>query len=270
MTWLIGDRERDGWLITQSADPPRTPLDEYRARTGIRLAHDFRGDSLTAGISGQLLTAVNGPTFDEDVADTLDGNPLLSDPFSLLVSHSFSLFATNHRFETSSPTAVDFGTGSFLVHWTGRFPDPAGVCDLFGNRDGSSEGFEVQFDQGAQKVQALAQPVGQGLDGAEFVESIGTDEWVDIVVIADRAAGLWKLGTILNETSTALSPGTLTSADPLQIGAVNGLACVAEVMALRVAFGTQVEGRSPTQLARAIAKTIWLEPDDRRVSTPFK
>jgi hypothetical protein len=272
MTWLVGDRERDGWLITGGREPPRTPLDEYRQATGIRLAHDFRGDSLTDAIGGVVLTPTSA-TIDNLVSNTLDGDPI-SDPPSLLWSHAYKTTGTGSSLAAGAATDVDFGLGSWMAHFTVAFDSQAAACDLGGNRDGSSEGWLLRWTQASDLLQVLAQPVGEALVVAQITEVLDSVAAVDhheVVIIADRANDRLRLATINAEVDVALpATGSFTTAAPFAIGKVLGLSCIATVMGVRVAFGSQVENRSPLAVAQASAKLIWWDDEFTRVETDAK
>lgn len=273
MSWLIDGRGRDGWLITATADPPKTVLDEIRAALGIRLAHHFGGNSLTDVIGGVALATVNGPSFDTTVSDTLDGTPLASDPPSLTWSHAYQTTITNQSFDAPLPSSVPVGADSVMVALMGRDPSAApGVCSWVGNRDtGDEDGFEIVYDKTTGEMRATAQVVGETAVSAEIAAVMDDNFWRPIVMIADRANGILRLSDFETEMSVALPAGTLASAAPFSLFQVGGkLACTAQMMFCMVAFGEQVEGRSAQPIAQALAKLVSVTDQFSFVSTPLK
>lgn len=259
------------YWVTPPILAPVTPTDEFQQATGIRLSHAFVGDSLVDTEGGVVLAPVGAPTIDNPVTNTLDGAPLITDPPSKIWSHSYRYTLTTQAHQAASPSAIDFGTQSFMVSATVRFGVQGAPAALCGNRDMSLEGFEIKYDTASNKLQFAAQPVSGGAVITEFVEAMETGTlWYEVCAIVDRSAGLIRLGTVANESSAAIGVGSLTSALPFSIGKGRLPAIIGDTMGVRVAFGSQVEGRSPKLIAQSVAPLIWFSRTFERVVSTAK
>lgn len=252
-----------------SGGVPRDAFEAYRTATDIQLAHNFAGQ-LADDVGGLVLTQIGSPQENVAISNLLDGFPLTSDQFSHLQSRAYGYPTTADGHTTASPTSIDFAEQSFLIEWTGRF-SPQGLSgDLCGNHDGVV-GIEARWEPIGQKLQVRASPAGQATRLIDQNLILDTAEWHTIVVIADRPAGLLKVGGIDFEFSSILdSTGSLTSTDPFTIGKGRGLAVTATTISVRIALGTKVEGRSAKQLAQASAALVYWDEERIRASTAPK
>lgn len=265
MPWQ-NSREQDGWQVKHVPRAPATAREEYFKETGIRLAHNFAGPSLTDTIGGVVLAPVGAPAFNVAVTNLLDGFPLAVDPASHLQTRAYDFPGTGDKVE-AAPGAVAIGAESVMISITTRFGAQLGNGDLVGNRDG--DGIELKWENSG-KLQLTAQPAGQAATTIDRIIAADSGLWFTFVMIADRAAGKLKLGGVTFEDVINLLAGSLASTEGLAIGKGRGLAAIATTIAVRVAFGAQVENRSASQLAQAEAPLIWLAPGFQRVSTGFK
>lgn len=265
MPWQAS-RQQDGWQYKHVPRAPATAREEYFKATGIRLAHNFAGPSLTDTVGGVVLAPTGSPAFNVEVSNLLDGFPLASDPASHLQTRAYNFPGTGDKYK-ASPGAVAIGAESVMISITTRFGAQVSNGDLVGNRDSApGDGLELKWEN-TGKLQLTAQAAGQAATTIDRVIAANSGLWFTFVMIADRAAGKLKLGGVSFEDVVNLSAGSLASTEGLAIGKGRNIATVATTMAVRVAFGTQVENRSASQLARAEAPLIWIAPGFQRVST---
>lgn len=251
---------------------PGDAREEFYGLTGIRLSNFFGGSSLTDAFGGAVLAPVGAPSFDALVADTLNGAPLITDPPSYLWNHAFRFQATGDSYTVPAVDSVPLGEESVMVAVTARFLPPGVSADLCGNRAMTpATGLEVKYDGQNFRVTVTAQPAGQAASTVNLLGALDNNLWHTIVVIADRANNLLRCGTIDGEASVALAAtGTLQSTRPFSIGKGRGLALLADTMHVLIAVGPQVEGRSPTNIAQAIAGAVYWDRDFSRVTAPAR
>lgn len=254
---------------------PTDAREAYFQANNIRLAHDFAGRDLVDDFGGLVLTPVNAPSVDINVINTLDGSPLASDPPSKLWSHAYKFTAGNQQLQTASATSIDFGVQSFLVHLTLKFLPQGATVELAGNLDATS-GWSLKYTA-AQMLQFFVKRSGFPVDVIDLAVVLDDDGWHDVVAIVDLdtqapvPAPIARLGVINSEATSLLDlSGSLTSSAPFSIGKVSGLSVLGDVMAVRLALGPQVEGRSTPALAQASAKLIWWTDLFTRVATAPK
>lgn len=242
---------------------PIDPVSEYGVDTGVSLAHYFAGDSATDKVaaSGVTLAKIGTALVDTTVVDTLD-------PGGNQWSHAYKMQAVGDAWDAPSPTAIAIGTASVMLHVTLYAPAVgAGSMDIAGNETATS-GLAVQLQTGGNII-GVARIAGVPV----FVTIPGrtADTWVDVVLIADRTAGLLKMGTVEAETSAALPAGSLASSRAFSIGRGRVQALVnSQVMAARLAFGPQVESLRPREVAQAAAKRVWWDQVYSRIPAPAR
>ncbi len=242
---------------------PTNAVNEYALDTGIRLSHYFAGDSATDKVasSGITLAKIGTALVDTTVVDTLDSA-------GQQWSHAYKMQAVGDAWDAPSPSAINIGTASVMLHVTLYAPAVGtGSMDIAGNETATS-GLAVQLQTGG-KIIGVAR-IG-GVPVSVEIPGRTADTWVDVVLIADRTAGLLKMGTVEAETSLALPAGSLASARAFSIGRGRLQALInSQVMAARLAFGPQVEALRPREVAQAAAKRAWWDDVYSRLTAPAR